>query len=756
MRDERNGDKPAGIVKNRAFVLLVTCGIIAFLAVGFNLFKIQVLQHDKYEAAAISQQTRDSTVKASRGTIYDRNGKELAVSVMAETVYIDPHLLDVEGEDALAISTKLSELLGVDRDEVLAKFADITKSGLPIKRKLEAGEAALVRAYISENKLRSVYLSQDTKRYYPQSTLASNVIGFVGIDNYGLDGLEARYDKFLTGEDGRVVRLKNVTGTDMMFTDYENYFEAKNGNDVTLTIDTTIQYFLEKHLTQAVADFYVQNGALAIAMNPKTSEILGMVSLGNYDLNAPFDVNDEVLEALDLIEDPQERSNGLALARQKQWRNKALSDTYEPGSVFKTITLAIALEEGLIDENTTFYCDGDIHVEGREPVKCWKLAGHQTQTLAEAVQNSCNVAFVNIGMKIGAETFYRYIEEFGLFNKTNIDLPGEAGSLWWSYEEFAHGLFKTELAAASFGQTFNITPIQLITAISAAVNGGELHTPHVVKQITDNNGNIVFSGNNESLRQVVSAETSATVRRILETVVSEGTGANAQVKGYRVGGKTGTSRDTSLEAATGEVKYTVSFCGVAPMDDPQIAILLVLDNPMHGQEVYISGGNMAAPVVGNMLADILPYLGVVPHYTEEEILELNITVPKLEGMYVEDVTATLDRLQLDYRFVGDGGTVTDQIPSPFAVVSPGTSVVVYMGESRPDNEAVKVPELTGKSYNEAKRILEAAGLFIRSVGVSAGAGGATVSVQSMAAGSDVEYGAVVEVTLVDKSIQGLY
>ena len=755
MRKEANNDKPAGIVRNRSFALLVTCGILAFLAVGFNLFKIQVLEHDKYEAAAISQQTRNSTVKASRGTIYDRNGKFLAVSATAETVYIDPPLLKAEGEDAYAISTKLAELLGVDRDEVLAKY-NSDKGGLPIKRKIEADEAALVRAYISENRLRSVYLAEDTRRYYPKSTLASNVIGFVGTDNYGLDGLEARYDKYLTGEDGRVVRLRNVTGTDMRVSDYENYFDAKAGNDVTLTIDTTVQYYLEKHLTQAVADFNVKNGAAAIAINPKTSEILGMVSLGNYDLNAPFDVSEEVREALDLIEDPEERSSQLALARQTQWRNKALSDTYEPGSVFKTITLAIALEEGLIDEHSTFYCNGSIHVDGRDPVKCWRAAGHQSQTLAEAVQNSCNVAFVQIGMKIGAERFYRYIEEFGLFNKTNIDLPGEAGSIWWSYEEFAHGMFKTELAAASFGQTFNITPIQLITAISAAVNGGELHAPHVVKQITDNNGNVVFTGNNEPLRQIISAETSATVRSMLETVVSQGTGKNASVKGYRVGGKTGTSRDTSLEAATGEIKYTVSFCGIAPMDDPQIAILLILDNPNPGPEIYISGGAMAAPVVGNMLGDILPYLGVVPHYTDEEILELNVTVPKLEGMYVEDVTAALDRLQLEYRFVGEGGTVTAQLPSPFAVVSPGTTVVVYMGADRPDNEAVTVPDLTGKSYNNAKKALENAGLFIRSIGVSASASGAAVSIQSIAAESIVEYGSVIEVTLVDEGIQGFY
>ena len=756
MREKSSVDKPAGMVRNRAFMLLVFLGIVAFLAVGANLFKIQVIEHDEHEAAAISQQTRDSTIRASRGTIYDRNGKVLAKSVAAESVYIDPYMLNLEGEDANAISTALSELLGVDKYEVLKKFEDTTRRGLSIKLKIEAEEAARVRTYISENKIKSVYLMEDTRRYYPQSTLASNVIGFVGTDNYGLDGLEAKYDSYLTGEDGRVVRLKNVSGTDMMFSDYESSFDAKNGNDVTLTIDNTIQYYLEKHLAQVIEDFNVLNGAAAIAVNPKNMEILGSVSLGSYDLNAPFDVSTEIQEMLDLIEDPEVRSSELALARQAQWRNKTISDTYEPGSVFKTITLAIALEEGLVDANSTFYCGGHVEVAGRDPVKCWRIQGHGTQTLAEAVQNSCNVAFVNIGFRIGAETFYKYIEEFGLFKKTNIDLPGEAGSIWWSYDEFVNGMFKTELAATSFGQTFNITPVQLVTAISAAVNGGNLYTPHVVRQITDNNGNIVYSGNSEPLRQIISAETSAVVCSLLESVVSEGTGANAAVKGYSVGGKTGTSIDTVLFEKTEITKYTVSFCGIAPMDDPQIVILVVVDNPNPGPEIYISGGGIAAPAVGNMLSDILPYLGVAPKYSEDEIKELNITVPKLMGMYVEDVTSTLDKLELEYRFVGDGGTVTDQIPSSFAVVSPGTTVVVYMGIDKPDNEEVTVPNLTGKSYSEAKRILETAGLFIRSIGVSAATNGAVVSIQSAAAESAVAYGSVVEVTLVDKSIQGMY
>ncbi|MDR0446773.1 MAG: PASTA domain-containing protein [Oscillospiraceae bacterium] len=749
-----------GAVVSRVFVLLLMFGVAAFGALAWKLFDIQVSRHGELQAKAIEQQTRESVVRASRGTIYDINGKALAVSATAETVYIDPYMLKLNGEDAFAIATRLSELLGVERGSILTKFENTKQRGLPIKRKIEGEEAAAVRQYIVDGKLTSVYLAEDSKRYYPQSSLASSVIGFVGTDNYGLEGLEAKYDGYLTGTDGRVVRLKNVAGTDMLFSDYENYFDAENGCDITLTIDSTIQYYLEKHLKQAVADFNARAGAAAIAMDPKTGAILGMVSLGNYDLNAPFDVSAEVMESLAGLEG-SEYSDALAAARQLQWRNKAISDTYEPGSVFKIMTLAMALEEGLVNESSTFFCGGQLDgVPGRTgaPYHCWKTAGHGQQTLTEAVQNSCNVAFINIGLRVGAEAFYKYVEAFGFFNKTGVDLSGESASIWWTPEVFKEEDNKTQLASASFGQTFNITPIQLITAVSAVINGGNMYTPHIVKTVTDANGGIVMNAEPSPVRQVVSEKTSETVREILENVVSHGTGGNAYVEGYRVGGKTGTTTDTVKEANEGVREYKVSFCGAAPMDDPRLVVLVLLDNPPPIEEtgIYVSGGNMAAPVVGRIMSEALPYLGVVPHYTEEEAGQLNVSVPRLEGKSEQEAAALLDKTGLAYRIVGDGASVTDQLPAPNASVSPGTKVIIYLGGQRPDIEDIIVPSLMGLSYSDAKRALENAGLFIRSVGVPAHVSGAAVSVQSVQAGNKAPPGAVIEVTLIDKSIQGQY
>jgi len=757
---KQQNDQPTGIVIRRSFVLLVVCGIVSFLVLGARLFNLQVRQHGAYEAKAIDQQTREAVVRAARGTIYDRNGKDLAVSATSESVYIDPSLRSQLNESASEIADALSALLGVDRESVLQKYENTSVSGLPIKLKLDDAEAQAVRSFIVENKLRSVYLAPDTKRHYPQSTLASSVIGFVGVENKGLEGIEARYDDYLTGVDGRIVRLKNMTGTDMLFTDYENYFAAQDGGDITLTIDSTIQYYAEKGIAQGVEDFNVQNGAVAIVMNPKNAEILAMATLGTFDLNAPFDVSEDIMALLDGLP-PEERSTQLANARTAQWRNKAISDTYEPGSVFKAITLAIALEEGLIDEHSTFNCNGSLHgILGRDPKNpyhCWKTAGHGMQTLSEAVQNSCNVAFVNIGMMIGKERFYRYVEAFGLRSRTGLDLPGEASSIWWSDSVFFDPTSATELASASFGQTFNITPIQLVTAISASVNGGYMYTPHIVKTIRDPNGNIVMNADNTPVRQVISEKTSAIVREILENVVSVGTGANAKVAGYRVGGKTGTSTDTVHQAATEKKEYIVSFCGVAPMDDPQVVVLVLLDNPNADPSIYVSGGGMAAPIVGSILSDILPYLGIAPQYSEEEAKQLNVTVPKLTAMSTDNARTTLEKAGLAVKTVGEGDTVTGQMPSANALVAPGTKIIIYLGADMPDLDAtVTVPSLLNKGYYEAKNALENAGLFVRSTGVPATTTGAGVAVQSIPAGTEVAYGTVIEVTLVDKSIQGQY
>lgn len=753
-----SGQRPNKTILSRTLVLMTVCGIVAFIVLAVKLYQIQILQHDKYEQLAVEQQTRESKVTAARGTIYDTNGKVLAMSASVETVFISPFEINLNNEDKELIAGYLSTLLDLDKTKILEKMEDTASQYKTIKQKIEKDLSDQIRQFIKDNKLKSIHLEPDSKRYYPNSSLASNVLGFVGSDNQGLEGLERMYNTYLQGTDGRIVRLKNGKGTDMLFTDFENYYDAKNGDDVTLTIDSTIQYYVEKYLEQAIQDYDVQNGGVCVVMDPKTGEILALASFGNYDPNNYQVLSIEKQAELNQITDQEAYKKAVTEALQEQWRDKAISDTYEPGSVFKIITCATALEENIVHLDDTFYCDGSMEVLGRtNPLKCWKAApGHGTQTLTQAMQHSCNVALVSIGLKIGGNLFYDYLDAFGFFDKTGIDLPGESKPLWWTRKEFANPKNLSSLAATSFGQTFTITPIQLLSAVSAVVNGGNLMQPYVVKQVADADGNVVLANSPTTIRQVVSAQTSQTMRDILEQVVGgkEGTGKNAAVPGYRIGGKTGTSVDTTKEAETGVKDYTVSFCGVAPMDDPQVAILLILDKPT-SKTVYISGGNMAAPVVGHILSEILPYLGVKPVYTEDEKKNLDVAVPKMADKSIEDATELLEGLGLTARVIGNGANVTDQLPLANVSVAPGSQIVLYAGQEKPTNTA-EVPDLYSKTFAEAKKALEKAGLFIKSGGTLSAISNAVVSTQSVKAGESVQAGAVIEVTLVDKSILGHY
>ena len=471
---------------------------------------------------------------AARGTIFDTNGKVLAMSASVETVFISPYEMNLYEEDAELIASGLSSLLDVDKDKILAKMEDTASWYKTIKTKIESDVADPIRQFIKDNNLKSVHLETDSKRYYPYSSMACHVIGFVGDDNYGLDGLELQYNSYLEGTDGRIVRLKNAKGTDMLFTDFEDYYDAQNGDDIKLTIDSTIQFYVEKYLSQAIQDYDVQDGGACIVMKPTTGEVLALASYGSYDLNNYLSLSDEVEEKLSTITDQEEYSQQQKEALFAQWRNKVISDTYEPGSVFKIITCAMALDENVVSLDDTFYCGGSMEVLGRtSPLKCWKTLGHGSQTLVEAMQHSCNVALVSIGLMVGAEIFYDYIEAFGFFEKTGIDLPGERGSIWWDRETFCNVNNLSQLAAASFGQTFKITPLQMVTAVSAVVNGGNLMEPYVVKQISDADGNIVMANEPTAIRQVISDDTSKTMCDILEAVVGgkEGTGKNAYVPG---------------------------------------------------------------------------------------------------------------------------------------------------------------------------------------------------------------------------------
>ena len=767
----QNARRPNSMMLRRTLFLLVVCGIVAFLVLVAKLYQVMVVQHDYYENMAISQQVRETEIAASRGTIYDTNGKILAKSASVDTIFISPAEITKYDEDPVLIARSLSEILGVDYGKILEMTSDTKSWYKVVARKVESDVSDQVRAFKEENNIVGVKIEADTKRYYPYGSLAAHIIGFVGTDNSGLSGIENRYDDSLSGSKGRVVRATDRNGTDMLFVDYEDYYDASNGENVTLTLDATIQYYMEKHLQQAVEDYDVQNGAAAIAMDPNTGAILGMASLGNFDLNDYQAVSEEAQAEIDAAESDEEAAELLSAAQQLQWRNKALSDTYEPGSTFKIITLAMALEEGLVDDSSTFYCGGSTNVLGRtDPLKCWKTGGHGSQTLTQAIQHSCNVALVQIGQKVGAQTFYKYAEAFGFLNltenmdatltaKTGIDLAGESGSIWWSQNTFYDTENLSQLASASFGQTFTITPLQLITAVSACVNGGNLMKPYVVKNVTDSSGKIVSANEPTVVRQVVSERTSAKVREILEKVVGDpvdGTGKNAYVAGYRIGGKTGTSEKVAQDVAGGPKEYIVSFIGVAPADDPQIVILVLLDTPSNDCGVYISGGQMAAPTVGKMMADILPYMGIEPEYTDTEKTYMDKTVPNVTGLTVEQAKAALQEVGLNARVIGDGDKITQQLPGGSTVVASGSTILIYAG-AEPSAEQEQMPDLTNLTYETARDRLAAYGLYLRT-NSSITSTSQIISGQSIAEGTLVEHGTVVEVTLVtnDTSMIGRY
>ena len=761
---------PNRMMLRRTLFLLSVCGAAAFVVLAARLYYLQIVRHDELEARAIAQQVRETTVSAPRGTIYDAKGEVLAMSAGVDTIYLSPAEIAQNNEDAGAIAAGLAEILGLDYDAVYAKTQNTRSWYEVVARKVEEDVATAVREFKEEGGYTGIKLEADTKRYYPNGSLAAHVIGFVGTDNTGLGGIEAKYDKVLSGTNGYVMRSTTAAGTDMLYTSWEDYFDAVPGSDMVLTIDAGIQYYVEKHLAQAVEDYDIQNGAAAICMEVDTGAILAMASLGNFDLNDYQTISGEAMAEIDAAASGDaERAELIAAAQQLQWRNKAISDTYEPGSTFKIITLAMALEEGVVDMNSSFYCGGSTSVLGRNtPVRCWKSGGHGSQTLTQAVQHSCNVAFVNIGQRIGEERFYDYAEAFGFFERTGdssaqltgttgIDLGGESGSIWWSEDVFCNPENLSQLAAASFGQTFNITPLQLITAVSACVNGGYLMQPYLVQSTTSPDGTVT-EHDSTPVRQVISEETSAKVRHILEQVVgdsTEGTGRNAYVAGYRIGGKTGTSTKTTEEIA-GNKEYIVSFIGFAPADDPQIALLVLLDNPSSESGIYVSGGQMAAPVVGKMMADILPYLGLEPEYSDSELQTMDRAVPDVMGLSIAEAQSKLAESGLSCRVIGSGGAVTSQLPAANSVIASGSEVLLY-ADAAPTGGG-SVPNLNGMTYSQAREALAAMGLFIGSDSSVTDADNQLVSGQDIRAGTSAQAGTVITVTLYenDEDMLGIY
>ena len=742
-RKNENVRRANRIIQTRSFVLMILMGVVMFVLLFFRLFDLQITRHEELQGKAVNQQTRRTVVTANRGTIYDAGGNILAISSSAETIILSPLEIDNavnDTEDPVSwtkesLAAGLAEILGKDASAIRKRMDNVKSQYEVIQLRADEDTAAKVRSYVDENKIAGVHLVADTKRYYPYGSLAAQVIGFVGDENTGLYGLEAYYEKELEGQSGLVISSKDQAENDMLYT-YEQYFAAKNGSDLTLTLDTTIQYYLEKGIESMVDKFSAANGASGIVMDAKTGGVLAMASYPNYDLNDFLTVSDQTLQ-----ERIERGESTVADMQLLQWRNKALNDTYEPGSTFKILTLSAALEEGVVDKTTTVNCGGSVNISGYT-IHCSNKNGHGLQTLVQSVGNSCNPAFINYGLRIGSEKFYEYMRSFGLMNTTGIDLGGEAVGVFAADSSFT----QLDLACYAFGQNFTVTPLALIAAQAACINGGYLYTPYLVERITDSDGNVTYRHDDTPVRQVISEQTSATVRECLEYVVASGTGKNGQVAGYRIGGKTGTAD----KGQTGDV--VVSFLCFAPADDPQVIMLITMDTPSRATGTYVSGGNMVAPTASTVMAEILPYLGVEPSYSAEELLGMDTTVPNVIGMSVEEAKAKLKDRALSYKIVGDGETITDQTPAGGAIIPGKSSVILYVGEEKSTDKCV-VPHLIGKTPSEANTTATAAGLLIRFSGTT-GSESSSVRVlsQSIDEGTEVEAGTVITVQLGDTSV----
>ncbi len=724
------------IIQTRTLLLLGVFGVLTFVLLFAKLYHWQITEHDELQSVAVRQQTLRTTVEASRGTIYDRNGTILAMSASAEDIFLSPKEIVENDQDQNLIANGLAEILNLDAADILKKMEKTNSQYEILKKKADDELADKVREFINENELRGVFLRPTSKRSYPKGTLASQVIGFAN-DNGGSMGLEATYNDELTGENGMVVTARDRDGRSVLY-QYDQYFDAENGCDLHTTLDTTIQYYLEKGVQELEARFGTGKGATGIVMDVNTGAVLAMASLPTYDLNAPGKVYNDFLTSGMTEEQIEENMKDLL---NKQWRSKAINDTYEPGSTFKTLTLAMALEENVVDLNTGFYCGGNTTIEGQK-IWCSKRVGHGQQNLTQAFANSCNPAFINIGLRVGNAKFYQYMQDFGLLEKTGIDTTGEASG-------FANSEIKYStlaLACYAFGQNFNVTPVALLAAQCACVNGGYLYTPYLVEEITDQDSNVVSRHDVTPIRQVISAETSALVRDIMEYEVTTGTGKNGQVAGYRIGGKTGTA-----DKVGGNV--IVSFVCFAPADDPQVMMLLTLDEPNKWTGTYVSGGNMVAPVASSVMGEILPYLGIEPSYTAEELVGADKTVPNVVGLSKDAAAERLSANGFSFRTVGSGDTVTDQTPAGGAIVPNSAEIILYLGAEKSGEKCI-VPNVVGDSAATANQKIVNAGL-IMGVSGATNASSSTVRAisQSIAAGTEVEAGTVVRVQFSDSSVR---
>ena len=748
--------------QRRIGFVMAMLGVAAFLPVLVRLVGLMVVSYDSYSALALSNQSRSTAVSSNRGVIYDRNMNILADSVTVENIYIDPRELQQTGADVPAMASALSELLETDAEKIKKLAADRSRRYHLIASRVEEETAARVRAYIDETGIQGIHLEPNSRRTYPYGSLAAQIIGFTNASNDGAEGIEASYDAFLSGDAGKTVTTKGNNEMDMPFS-VERYLMGQTGADVVTTIDVTVQQALENQMQLAIERYDIRNGAFGIVMDVDTGEILAMATLGSYDPNSYLEIGDEgtaaALEQLKLDylrnpEDSPEYTEGkakyreaLVAARLKQWRNRCISDGYEPGSTFKTITLAAALDCGAVTADSRFACGGAEQIPGRSQLlHCWRHQGHGGQNTAQALQNSCNLAFAHIGLKLGGERFYDYVQRFGILEKTGIDLAGESGGVFFSKELITdtEKWGTASLTSGSFGQTFKITPLQLVRAVAAVVNGGKLLEPYVVSEVIDPEGNTLLKQEPTVLRRVISEETSRLMCGMIESVVTEGTAKNAAVSGFRVGGKTGTSEKIDVFDENGQRvrDKIVSFVGLAPMDDPRYIILVGLDTPSASTGIYISGGVMAAPTVGAVMADILPYLEV-----EKAEAPVIVTVPDLLGMGSKEAEKTLAELGLSPVPKGIGEMVTAQLPGADTPLEAGSQVLLYLGGEAP--EVVTVPDFTGMTPDGAAEAARDAGLTLRHCGNPDLDRPIRVQLQDLPPDTKVEPGRTVTITFTD-------
>ena len=743
-------------------------GILAFIPVTVRLFSLMVSQYSYYSDLALRNQTRTTRVTAQRGVIYDANMNILACNLGVEDVYLDPHELKQSGADLAAISRDLGQLLQLEPDWILEQGKDITKRYKKIAARIDEETAGKVRSYINEKNISGIHLEPNTSRYYPYGSLAAQVIGFTNASGTGSEGIEAAYNSFLEGSAGKVITTKGNNEMDMPFS-YESYVSSQTGCSVVLTLDATVQQLLEKQMEAAIARYAVQNGAFGMVMEVKTGKILAMATLGSYDPNDYLQIADESTAAqlekqrLSYLMSPagsEAYSRGkaaydqaLQTARLKQWRNRCISDGYEPGSTFKVMTMAAALDCGAIDLETGFFCAGAEQIPGRaQRLHCWRSTGHGSQQTPQALQNSCNLAFAHIALKLGGERFYDYVRRFGILEKTGIDLAGESSGVFFD-KALVTDTDKwgtASLTSGSFGQTFKLTPLQLVRGIAAVVNGGNLMEPYIVEEVLDGDGNTVLKQEPTVLRQVIREETSKTMCSLLRSVVTEGTAKNANVYGFSVGGKTGTSEKIDIFDENGQrvQDKIVSFVGIAPMDDPQYIVLVALDTPSRATGLYISGGVMAAPTVGAVMADILPYLGVKTDYADSDPAGAMVIVEDMTGLTAGEADTLLKNQGLTALSIGQAPTVTAQIPAPGQTVPGNSQLILYYGEA-PETKTVTVPEFTGMTRQQASDLAGSLGLYILVKGNTDLAPHVTAVEQSVPKNTQVPMGTTVELLFAD-------